>query len=641
MSEATTNEHILADLTPVQKEAVKWRDGALLVLAGPGSGKTQVVTRRIAYLLDFGREETFRILALTFTNKAADEMRNRVEALLPGFENRIFIGTFHGFCTQVLRQHGVHVGIKSDFTIYSADDDRERLLTDAINDAQSKGADFAEDDVAYLRSIDRLKSRLIPVEGCAQRFRDRGVGEKVERVYELYEAALKSANALDFNSLVMCAVQLFRGFPVFAERYRKTYRYWMIDEFQDTTASHYALIRSMDNIQFRNVFAVADDDQIIFQWNGADYKRLVQFRTDYEPELIQLPTNYRCPPEIVSAANNLVRHNLQRTRDKVPLVAWKQTGSDDSEPIRIQVFESDQQEAQGIAKLIAEDRAKSLDNTAVIARTRSLLEGVKQELEKREIRAVIAQRRDRFVSPEFIWLHACLRQAIRRVDRRNFVTLVMTFNAIVDSELSPEDIISEAEGAKGDYLLQWIAYVTAIGKEKEVHEAAKQVQLLASDLTGFRRFIKFALEWFESRPSGRDGDTVGDLAEDRAAWSDLTREIRQAVGANYSLEEFLQELDLRSKEPPARPNTVSLMTIHGAKGKEFDFVYLVGMAEDMLPSFQSKKQGDSSPEMEEERRNCFVAITRTKTALVLSRGEFYRGWKKAPSRFLREMGLGD
>ena len=308
----------LSELTEAQEIAVNWRDGPMFVLAGTGSGKTHVLTTRVAKLLADAPDRSFRVLALTFTNKAADEMSARVTALAPEQERRALIGTFHSFCMQLLQQHGSHIGINPDFAIYSLPIDRQEILRDAI-----KRAGLEADDARLLSTIDKLKARLVQPEESARHFRDTSDGAHVEKVYTAYEAALTRANALDFGSLITQAHRLVTRFPRIAAHYRKTYAYWMFDEFQNTTEGQYRLIRSLAGDDFNNVFAVADDDKIIYQWNGASYQQIQRFRADFEPQELQLPTNHRCPPTIVMAANKLVMHNLQRTTGNRHLEAGK------------------------------------------------------------------------------------------------------------------------------------------------------------------------------------------------------------------------------------------------------------------------------------------------------------------------------
>lgn len=631
-------EDALSNLTEIQRRAVDWENGALLVLAGPGSGKTQVLTCRIARLLETSRDKNFRVLALTFTNKAADEMKRRVATFVPGLEERANIGTFHSFCSQVLRQHGVHLGINPDFAIYAIDDDRKAVLEDALVRAAKVGKPVSTADIRYLALIDRMKSRLIRPDAAAGVLSNVNDAGRIALIYELYEGELRRVNALDFNSLVMEAHRLAETFPAIAERYRRSHPYWLLDEFQDTNNGQYKLLKAFAGESFRNIFAVADDDQIIYQWNGASFKQIQNYQRDFAAEVVQLPTNYRCPPAIVEAANRLVAYNADRTSSKKPLIAGKTVLKyPESEHIQLRVFRTDEEEAAAVAKEIADRKAGEWGQITVIARTRALLERMHKALAEQRVPSVIAQRRDDFLSPHFRWLVAVLRQLVRPMDRRNLAVLVEAFNRIGELVISSDQVVADAEATGRDYLATWIEAARAQPLSSLPNELVSRIEPLAADLSG----IKTALDAILNEFSKRQAETglESDLVEDMTAWRELSRDIGGHIGKNAPLDQFLQELQLRSKEPTPKPNTVTLMTVHGAKGREFEIVYVIGLAEDVLPSFQSKQKGDTSAEMEEERRNCFVAITRTKESLVLSHAEHYRGWSKQPSRFLVEMGL--
>jgi len=628
----------LEKLTEIQRQAVEWDQGPLLVLAGPGSGKTQVLTCRIARLLDASKEQNFRVLALTFTNKAADEMQGRVAAFVPGLEERANIGTFHSFCAQILRQHGVHIGINPDFAIYSADNDRRAVLEDALRRALSEGKTASLEDVKYLALIDRMKSKLIEpaaAEAALARMED---PQRVATTYQLYEQELRHINALDFNSLIFEAYRLVKTFPAIAARYRRSHPYWLIDEFQDTNSAQYKLVRTLAGDGFYNLFAVADDDQIIYEWNGASYKQIQSFLTDFSAQLIQLPTNYRCPAAIVEAANRLVVYNAQRTSTKKPLIAGKtEMKYPPLEHIQLRVFDTDEEEAAGISDEIARCGRPLWGQTTVLARTKALLERMNRTLHEFQVQSFIAQRRDDFLSAEFRWLVAALRQLARPLDRRNLTVLAEAFNRMAESAVSVEQVITDAEITGRSYFVTWLDAVSAQGLKPAQTDLLKLLSHSANDPSAIKSAVDVILRKHGEELTGPDADS--DLAEDLVAWRELSRDIAGHIGKNASLDQFLQELQLRSKEPTPKPDTVTLMTIHGAKGREFDCVYVIGLAEDVMPSFQSRQKGDSSPEMEEERRNCFVAITRTKECLVLSRAKSYRGWRKQPSRFLVEMEL--
>ena len=409
----------------------------------------------------------------------------------------------------------------------------------------------------------------------------------------------------------------------------------MFDEFQDTTDGQYRLIKALAGDGFRNLFAVADDDQIIYQWNGASYQQIQRFRADFQPTEIQLPTNYRCPPSIVAAANQLVVHNTQRTASKQPLEAGKTTLLyPDGQHIRLMRYTSEDAEAAAIAAGIAGIDQSKRGEVAVLARTRALLERMQKVLTEAGVLAAIAQRRDDFRSAQFQWLAAALRLASRPLDRRALDTLTGAFNRWFDSEISSDDVAAAADISSLSLLAEWASAAASV-EDDQAKKLIEMASALGRQPATFRDFIA---QFLELLPEHNAEETT-DIEEDRAAWVALFRSIGQTIGRDAPLEQFLQELALRSKEPPVGPETVRLMTIHGAKGKEFDHVYVVGLAEDVLPSFQSLRSGENSAEMEEERRNCFVAITRAREWLCLSYADRYRGWQKQPSRFLTEMGL--
>ena len=641
----TQLETSLHELSDIQRKAVEWDDGALLLLAGRGSGKTRVLTCRVARLLDRSPDERFRVLALTFTNKAAHEMSSRLTTLAPGLEERADIHTFHGFCTQVLRQHGVHLGIKPDFAIYSRTSDREAVLEDALaRDCRRVGSE----DRRLLPRIDALKARLVRPEQTEEWLADGNSGSpdeacRVARAYRLYEEELRRANALDFNSLIFEAHRLF-GYPAMARHYQTVYRYWLVDEFQDTNGAQYGLLRRMAGEDFRRVFAVADDDQTIYEWNGANVRRIGTLVEDFDCEVMQLPTNYRCPPGIVEAANRLVVYNARRADAKRPAEPAQRSRSLHDQPIRCRVFGTDRDEAAGIAAEIAGLDLAERGRTLVLARTRALLESMRDALQAECVNVTILNRRDDFASPRMRWLVACLKQIDRPLDRRNLATLVEAFGSFVpgcaaSSASGPvlldiDELLSRSATEGVTYLSVW----TGAAQEAGLPSPAAEVVDLIAGLAAGELKPASAIDQLLGHFEGDEPDE--DLRDDLSAWRRLSGEIRAAVGPT-SLDRFLQELELRSKEPAPTPGAVSLATIHGAKGLEFDTVYVIGLAEEILPSWHSVTRRNGSSALEEERRGCFVAITRTKERLILSRAQRYRGWPKEPSRFLAEMGFAD
>ena len=521
-----------------------------------------------------------------------------------------------------------------DFAIFDQDEDREAVLVDALAAAAKRGELVSSDDVRWLKAIDQLKAKLIVPEKAAVRFSDQAAGTQAAKVYQIYEDALKDRNAMDFNGLILGACKLLRDVKGVAARTQRTFPYWLVDEFQDTTPAQYRLLQLAAGEGFKNLFAVADDDQIIYQWAGASFRQIQKFRTDFEPTLIQLVENHRCPPDVVAAANRLVVHNTARTAEKLPLIASK---SPIEGAMSVRVFETDALEVEGIAEEIAEQPASEWGNFAVLGRTRAMLVPIQQSLQAKGVKAVIAQRRDRFISPQFTWLQALLDQALRPTDARTFKVLVDAANRVTSNELDSAILTAEADAAGRAYFEHW-ARTTAEGDNPLAAELGTQALLLAKSRSGWRPIVRTLIPILLRSAQVAEG-AISDADDDKAAWDACVKEIRSEKGSELDLDELIQGLALRSKEPPRDPDAVTLLTVHASKGLEFDTVYVVGMAEEVLPSWQSVKKGDTSAEMEEERRNCFVAITRTRQRVILSRAERYRNWAKAPSRFLTEMGV--
>lgn len=629
-------------LSEIQRQAAKWDQGPIVVLAGPGSGKTRVLTCRIAFLLDQSPDQKFRILGLTFTNKAADEMRSRVQRYIPNQDRRLFLSTFHSFCADILRHHGAHLNINPNFHIYSQDSDLQSVLDDAINAAQRTSEHITNDLRKALPVITRLKSRLIFPKDAADAFPDKSLGQKFATVYDAYEQELAKRNALDFNSLILKAYELFETYPAFAERYRSVYKYICVDEFQDTNLAQYRLLRSLTGDMFRNVFVVADDDQIIYQWNGASHQRIQEFVENFNPQLIQLPVNYRCPPEVVQIANKLISHNFRRTPNKAALEASR--SSTGSKVVQVlSGFEDAEVESTAVAQAIRKHHSKHLHKVVVLARNRKLLETTKSILDRIGLKCAIHQRRDNFESTPLRLLTSILSLADDRRDKKSLTVLCGTFLQITNTSIDPELVEAQANLSNRDLLQQWHQFATQ--QSKTLWEQAF-LNLLQKHLISSLEYHKFANLYIKSideliaEPSiESEHEKFHRYQEEKDIWMNLVREIRSTMGSGATLGAFLHELQMRPKEPSVPVDTISLMTIHSAKGKEFNHVYLIGLVEGELPSFQSLQKGEDSVELEEERRNCFVAITRTETTLTLSYADSYRGWTKTPSRFLYEMDL--
>ena len=623
----------LSGLNANQLRAVNWDRGPLLVLAGPGSGKTAVLTRRVARLILESADARFRVLGLTFTTKAADEMRGRVEYLLGSSTVRARMTTFHSFCAEVLRQHGNHIGLRPDFEILARDEDRVRMIDESIRRIDSPHMPTVGGtgvirmiDYLFREAYDGAETTELPFNGSPRRW--------MRAVYNNYLDTLIAGNHLDYGALLVCCLRLFRERPRIARHYRIVYPHVCVDEYQDTNKCQDLILRCLCPMDRTSLFVVADDDQIIYQWNGASPARLEALRHDYRMEVIQLPESYRCPPAVVKLANNLIRFNIDRSTEKRSLTAAGTASR--SEPVRVRRFRDQSSEVTWVAADIRK-RAFPSQDIAVLARSTKVLESAAHALDRSGVVAYLRKSKYEMESAPLRFVHSALRLAVGPRETDQMQIMCKAFFEMTGIDVRVER--TEAEGdAQGGSLLR--GFLKVVEAEPEV---SILIGALRDNLVDRLQYVEFAnavFDWYRDNARRRAGDEAKeDAAEEFAIWKDLTRKISQAVGNAPPLSRFMQEMDLRPKVVPPGRDAVQCLTIHAAKGREFRHVYVIGLAEDQLPSFRATKSGANPRLLEEERRNCFVAITRTQATLTLTYADSYFGWPKQPSRFLREMGL--
>ncbi len=622
-----------------QKQAVEWNDGPLLVLAGPGSGKTLVLTMRVARLIRENPDARFRVLGLTFTTKAADEMRSRLEVILGDETRRARLTTFHSFCAEVLRQHGSHLGLRPDFDILARDADRLRVLDEAIQGNSALDMPDVPTD-SVVRMIDHLfreghdgsADTPLPFSGSPKTW--------MGAVYRTYLDALIRDNHLDYGALLVSCLRLFRERPRIAKHYRIVYPHICVDEYQDTNKCQDRLLRVLCPHDNANLFVVADDDQIIFQWNGTSPARLEDLRRDYRMQVIQLPDSYRCPPEVIEVANRLIRFNLERSAIKEPLRSAVAGGRADS--IRVRRFSDHLAEMAWIADDLR-CRALRPAQCMVLGRSAKLVESAAEALRRADLVPYVVKRRQDFYSPPLRFVQAALRLAIAPQQSDQMRSMCKAFFDLTGIDVRVED--TEAEGeAHGGSLLRGFLEVTE-GESAGTIDSTSLLEALRDKLVErleYRDFVDAVFEWYHDRVrpievSAKQRE-LDDAEEEIDIWKELSRDVWRHLDAP-TLSRFLQEMDLRPKVTPPGRDAIQCLTIHLAKGKEFDHVYLVGLAEDHLPSYHARRKGARSRAIEEERRECFVGITRAETSLTLTYSASYFGWPKEPSRFLSEMGL--
>jgi DNA helicase-2/ATP-dependent DNA helicase PcrA len=546
--------------------------------------------------------------------------------------------TFHSFCADILRQHGRHVGLTPDFKILHREDDQRTLVRSALarlDPESSPDDDFVE---ARLRAIRQCMDALVEEDQVVGHFTDRQAGERFSALYAEYRRQLRQRNSADFPSLLLLAHQLMTRLPAVAVQLRVRYPHLCVDEFQDTNTAQYRLLRHVAGDDPKDLFVVADDDQIIYEWNGASPQRLQQLREDYGTEVIQLPTNYRCPPAVVELANLLIRNNSSRTAGKESLLAAR-AAELGSEMIRRLDFATRAEEMAWIAQDIRRRGESAWGGCVVLARYRDIAAEVAAALNTAAVPAVVQVSKDEFQSSPFRWLHGLLRLSHARRDHEQLQRVCSAF-----VELEGIDVFLESAWDVPDYLLGWFESVLASGSlNVPARRFLQGARAGAGESAWLGRLIPAALAWFEdlaSRTEGHLCEGLAEYAEERACWEDLYRAALARHGTDgLTLAVLLQEFDLAKKTPPTPPGAVRCYTIHASKGMEFAHVYLASLSEGVLPSYQSVKKGDRCAEMQEERRNCFVAITRTQASLTVTLSRHDGRWHREPSRFLAEMGL--
>lgn len=620
----------LNTLNENQRKAVKWQDGPLLVLAGPGSGKTLVLTLRVARLLE--EHEDAAVLALTFTNKAAVEMRERVDRFLGHHGDRAQLCTFHAFATDVLRQHGSHVGIQPDFSLLTLEEDRVALLQEVVDDLTEEEHLLPKDHRNTLALLDRLFASSYDGGPNALSLTD--TPEWIPAIFSNYCNRLVTENRLDFGGLLHFTRKLLTEKPAVARVLRAAWSYVCVDEFQDTNKAQYDLLRLITQENAHNLLVVADDDQLIYQWNGASPERLQALQEDYRMTVLQLPQNFRCPQEIIELANRLIKHNRLRMQNKLPLMTSRPRSNDDSVVVA-RTYSKPKEEADAVA---AEVQRRGLDpaEVVILARTTKILTGAADALRDAGFHVHLSQRKTEFETPVVRVVFNALRLANSRHDRDVLRRLCVAWTGLTGQDLELGDVIASAALVGGDFLRAW-ANAADMGSAE-----AGLLKHLRSSLVERLEFPK-VVDWFlseGSRVCAEERDPLFTIELD--TWRALHEDLVQEFGENaLTLNVYLQHMDLAPKSPRPDPNAVRCMTIHGAKGLEFKHVYLIGMAQEVFPSFQALRKGQRSREVEEERRNCFVAITRVQETLTLMHARQYWGYAKSPSQFIAEMGIGE
>jgi DNA helicase-2/ATP-dependent DNA helicase PcrA len=639
---------ILATLNPAQREAVEAIEGPVLILAGPGSGKTRVITHRVAYLVRVCGISPHHIMAVTFTNKAAREMRERLEGPLGQAIEALTLGTFHAICARILRREGKAIGLESSFVIYD-EDDQLRLVKQVLEELNLDPKQYVPQ--ALRSAIDAAKSRLISPEEYGKRVSSY-FEEVVHRLYQRYQQLIGQGQAVDFDDLLMKTVQLFRDHPKILARYQSRYVHILVDEFQDTNIAQYELMKQLAG-KHRNLCVVGDPDQSIYSWRFADLRNILSFEKDYpEAKVVFLEQNYRSTKTILDVASDVISANVLRKPKKL----W--TENEDGAPVAIIESYNAEEEAQSVVNEIeklASQEHVSLKDCAVMyrvnAQSRVLEEtflryGMPYKLvggtrfyQRQEIKDIIAYLRVIHNPQDNVSLLRIINVPGRGIGEKTIGTLqswakehaISLYEAL--NQMSHNVVASpDAVGTKQSppsRVIQALAGFNALISELTAQRHQLNLSRLVDEIlehTGYRAYI-------QDKEDGEERwENIMELRNVASEYNELDTE--EALAAFLEKVTLVSDIDELDEEADA----VTLITLHQAKGLEFRAVFIVGLEEGILPH---RKSLDDPEQMEEERRLCYVGITRAKKRLYLSRSYhrslFGGSTANPPSRFLQNI----
>jgi len=630
------DDALLQQLTPSQKKAVSYVEGPLLVLAGPGSGKTRVITHRIAALIDSGIKP-YNICAITFTNKAAEEMRQR--AFVLGDSAGAHISTFHSLCVRILRRYADKAGINSNFSVYDASD-QARCIKQAVKDCELDTTNFSP--ARMLDAISTLKNKLIDAESF-RNDADNFFSKTLAKIYARYQRILSERNGLDFDDLLMKTAFLLEGCSDVCCELGERFKFLLIDEYQDTNHAQYRIARALVS-QHNNICATGDPDQSIYRWRGADIRNILAFESDWpNATIVKLEENFRSAANILAAADNLIAFN--RNRKAKNLIPTKPPAGD----VAVSVFEDEDEEAQAVARRAKEltKKGASLKDMAVFYRVNAMSRVLEEAFIRNKLPYQIVRGVEFYRRKEIRNLLAYLKILVNPDDEIALLRIINT-PARGIGKVTTDRVRKYA--ARNN-----ISFYKALKKSEQNESLPKpakaklnvfvnMLEQFKKDISGpvaplaERVFAELGLEK-SLRAAGPEGENaLENVSELINAAGHYDRQAEQP-----SLVDYIQQISLFSDTDnyDTSSDCVALMTLHAAKGLEFENVFIVGLEEGLLPHERSNASQDQD-ELEEERRLFFVGITRAKTRLHISyaryrtvRGQMLR---TIPSQFLFELG---
>ncbi len=626
----------LKQLTPSQKKAVYHKEGPLLVIAGPGSGKTRVITYRIAALIDSGIRP-YNICAITFTNKAAEEMRQRAFTL--GTSGGAHISTFHSLCVRILRQYADRAGIAPNFSVYD-DADQSRCMKQAVKDCRLDATNFSP--ARMLDAVSTLKNKLIDAESFRAEAED-FFSVKLAEIYLTYQNILSARNGLDFDDLLMKTAFLLRDYPGVCDELGERFKFLLIDEYQDTNHAQYRIAKTLVS-RHNNICATGDPDQSIYRWRGADIRNILAFEHDWpDATVVKLEENFRSAANILVVADALIAYNRNRKEKKLVPV------KPESREVVFSSYEDEEHEAQAVAQQIKElaEQGTSLRDIAIFYRVNSMSRVLEEAFidnkipyqivrgvefyRRKEIRDLLAYLKILVNPDDEIALMRIINTPARGIGK---VTIDKVKNYAAQNRISFFEALKKAENIE----------ILSKAMKAKIAVFVNMLEQFQKDISGpvasliERVFTESGLA-DSLRATGSEGqnglENVGELINAAAQYDHNTEK--------PSLLDYLQQISLFSDTDAydASGESVALMTLHAAKGLEFENVFIVGVEEGLLPHERTNTDEDEE-ELEEERRLLFVGITRAKSGLYISyaryrtvRGQMLR---TIPSRFLLELG---
>jgi len=644
---------LLSSLNPEQRSAVLQTDGPVLILAGAGSGKTRVIAHRIAYLVSNGFAEPDRVLAVTFTNKAAEEMRTRVEALLGVDCRQMWISTFHALCARLLRREGPHVGLSRDFVIYDSSDQLS-VMKQALKELNLD--DATVQPRAALSRISHAKNRMEGPEAFAATAAYDFRAQQMQKLYALYTRALKDANALDFDDLLLKTVELFETSEAVRERYSHKFRYVMVDEYQDTNRPQYLLVRRLA-ARHRNLCVVGDPDQSIYRWRGADLRNILDFEQDFpEATTVKLERNYRSTQVILDAASAVIAQNRNRKEKRLYTemagganILYYRAGDDldEAEFIARNAAIAIREPEMSVAILYRTNaQSRTLEDALRRAGTAYRIIGGVRFYERKEIKDALAYLKVALNPADDVSLRRIINVPARGVGKG----VMESLEAVeVPSDVAPPLFAGLDAAAVSQSLWAKIEHVVAT--RALAPRAIASLAAFRDLIVGLRSMIgqetvAVAISkvldqsgYLKDLHDERSEEAEGRL-ENLAELVSAAREF-EARHPEPTLAAFVDQLSLLSdadEEDGSRSARVLMMTLHSAKGLEFPVVVMSGLEEGLFPHSRSS---EDEAELEEERRLCYVGITRAQRRLVLTsaarRRVFGDYQSTEPSRFVEEI----